>query len=119
MHSAMLRGVRFSKVISYGNATDLDESDFFEYCTADPETEIILSYIEGVKDGRRFHRALRAASAVKPVVILKGGLTRRRRPRGALPHGQPGGLAADMGGALPPGRRRHRRERWKTSWTWA
>jgi acyl-CoA synthetase (NDP forming) len=75
VHSAMLRGLRFSKVISYGNATDLDESDFFEYCTADPDTEIILAYIEGVKDGRRFQRALRAAAAVKPTVILKGGLT--------------------------------------------
>jgi acyl-CoA synthetase (NDP forming) len=75
VHHAALRGVRFSKVISYGNATDLDESDFFEYCTADPETKNILSYIEGVKDGRRFQRALRAASAVKPTVVLKGGLT--------------------------------------------
>jgi acyl-CoA synthetase (NDP forming) len=75
VHSAMLRGLRFSKVISYGNATDLDESDFFEYCTVDPETKIILAYIEGVKDGRRFQAALRAASAAKPVVVLKGGLT--------------------------------------------
>ena len=70
------RGVRFSKVISYGNATDLDESDFFEYCTVDPETEIIASYIEGVKDGRRLLRAVRAASAAKPIILLKGGLTR-------------------------------------------
>ena len=75
VHSATLRGLRFSKVVSYGNASDLDESDFFEYCTVDPDTKIILAYIEGVKDGRRFRRALNAASAVKPVVILKGGLT--------------------------------------------
>jgi acyl-CoA synthetase (NDP forming) len=75
VHSATLRGLRFSKVVSYGNATDLDESDFFEYCAVDPDTEIILSYIEGVKDGRRFQRALRAAAAAKPTVILKGGLT--------------------------------------------
>ncbi|MGB6836070.1 MAG: CoA-binding protein [Dehalococcoidia bacterium] len=73
---AALRGVRFSKVISYGNATDLDESDLFEYCTVDPETEIIVSYIEGVKDGPRFLRAVRAASAAKPTILLKGGLTR-------------------------------------------
>ncbi len=72
---AALRGVRFSKVISYGNATDLDESDFFDYCTVDPETEIIASYIEGVKDGRRFLEAVRAASAAKPTILLKGGLT--------------------------------------------
>lgn len=85
VHSAMVRGLRFSKVVSYGNATDLDESDFFEYCTADPDTEIILSYIEGVKDGRRFQRALRAAAAVKPTVILKGGLT-GAGDRAALSH---------------------------------
>jgi len=68
-------GLRFSKVISYGNAADLDESDFLEYCAEDPETEIILAYIEGVKDGRRFRRVLTEAAATKPVVILKGGLT--------------------------------------------
>ncbi len=73
---AALRGVRFSKVISYGNATDLDESDFLEYCASDPETGIITCYIEGVKDGRRFLEALKAASAVKPTIVLKGGLTR-------------------------------------------
>jgi len=75
---AVLRGLRFSKVISYGNAADLDESDFFEYCTADPETKIIISYIEGVKDGPdgpRFLRAVRAASAAKPTILLKGGVT--------------------------------------------
>jgi acyl-CoA synthetase (NDP forming) len=75
VHNAALRGVRFSKVISYGNASDLDESDFFEYCLADPQTEIILTYIEGVKDGHRFQQALRAAAAAKPTVLLKGGAT--------------------------------------------
>jgi len=66
-------GIRFSKVISYGNASDLSESDFLEYLTEDPETEIIAAYIEGVKDGARFFRALTEAAAVKPVVVLKGG----------------------------------------------
>jgi acyl-CoA synthetase (NDP forming) len=72
---ASLRGVRFSKVVSYGNAVDLDESDLLEYCAVDPETEIITTYIEGVKDGRRFLRALSAASAAKPTIVLKGGVT--------------------------------------------
>jgi acyl-CoA synthetase (NDP forming) len=70
-----LRGIRFSKVISYGNATDLDESDFLEYCAADRQTDIIALYVEGVKDGQRFLRALRAAAAAKPTVLLKGGLS--------------------------------------------
>ncbi len=72
---AAQRGVRFSKVVSYGNAVDLDESDFLEYCAVDPETTIITTYIEGVKDGRRFLRALSAAAAAKPTIVLKGGLT--------------------------------------------
>jgi acyl-CoA synthetase (NDP forming) len=72
---AGLRGVRFSKVVSYGNAVDLDESDFLEYCAVDPETAIITTYIEGVKDGRRFLRALSTAAAAKPTIVLKGGLT--------------------------------------------
>jgi acyl-CoA synthetase (NDP forming) len=73
--TAAPRGIRFSKVISYGNAADLNESDFLEYLAEDPETEIIGIYIEGVKDGRRFFRAMRRASARKPVIVLKGGRT--------------------------------------------
>lgn len=69
------RGIRFSKVISYGNAADVDESDLLDYFRTDSETEIVAAYIEGVKDGRQFYRALREISAVKPVVILKGGRT--------------------------------------------
>jgi acyl-CoA synthetase (NDP forming) len=69
------RGLRFSKVISYGNALDLNEADLIEYLADDPETEIIGGYIEGVKDGPRFVRALRYASRRKPVILLKGGRT--------------------------------------------
>ncbi len=67
------RGLRFSKVIGFGNALDLNESDFLEYLTDDPETKIILLYIEGVKDGPRFLRALRRAASLKPTIIIKGG----------------------------------------------
>jgi acyl-CoA synthetase (NDP forming) len=67
------RGLRFSKVVSYGNALDLNEADFLDYFAEDPDTDIIAAYIEGVKDGRRFFAALRRAAARKPVVVLKGG----------------------------------------------
>jgi len=73
---AAARGVRFSKVISYGNATDLSECDYLEYLAEDPETELIAAYIEGVTDGRRFLDVLRDVSVRKPVVILKGGRTK-------------------------------------------
>jgi acyl-CoA synthetase (NDP forming) len=69
------RGIHFSKVISYGNAMDLDAPDFLDYLAGDVETEIIVCYIEGVRDGRRFMEAVRKCLMTKPVVILKAGLT--------------------------------------------
>ena len=72
---AAARGIRFSKIVSYGNALDVNECELLEYFARDPETEIIAAYIEGVKDGRRFLKALDEASATKPVVIYKGGRT--------------------------------------------
>lgn len=71
-----VRGIRFGKLISYGNACDLDETDFLQYFVADPDTRIIATYVEGVKDGQRFFKALREATRVKPVIVLKGGRTK-------------------------------------------
>ena len=73
IHLSMLRGIRFSKVISYGNGLDFNESDFLDYFSQDPETKIILMYIEGIRDGKRFLSSLRRAASIKPVIILKGG----------------------------------------------
>ena len=67
------RGMRFSKVISYGNALDIDESDILEYLADDDETEVIAAYIEGLRDGRRFLDTLRKATPRKPVIVLKAG----------------------------------------------
>ncbi len=69
------RGLRFSKIVSYGNALDVNENELLEYLSQDDETEIIAAYIEGVKDGRHFRRALEEAAARKPVIIYKGGRT--------------------------------------------
>ncbi|MBL7119732.1 MAG: hypothetical protein ISS53_03505 [Dehalococcoidia bacterium] len=76
VRAAAERGVRFSKVVSYGNACDIDESDLLEYFMQDAETDIVAAYIEGVKDGHRFYRVLGELSAIKPVAVLKGGFTR-------------------------------------------
>jgi acetyl coenzyme A synthetase (ADP forming)-like protein len=66
-------GIGFSAFVSYGNAADLNESDFLEYFADDNNTKAIALYIEGVKDGRRFMKALRYATSKKPVIILKAG----------------------------------------------
>ena len=69
------RGIRFSKVVSYGNALDVDENELLEYFSQDPETEFIAAYIEGTKDGKLFSKVLKKAATHKPVVIYKGGRT--------------------------------------------
>ncbi len=75
VRAAGARGIRFNKVISYGNACDIDETDLLQYLQQDAETKIVAAYVEGVKNGRRFYRTLQELSAVKPVVVLKGGIT--------------------------------------------
>src|SRR5512136_3001312 len=52
------RRMFISKGVSFGNAADLNESDYLEYLTSDADTEIIAAYIEGTKDPARFARAL-------------------------------------------------------------
>ncbi|WXG41939.1 MAG: CoA-binding protein [Candidatus Freyarchaeum deiterrae] len=70
-----IRGVTFSKVISLGNACDLDANDFLEYLGNDPQTGIIACYLEGVEDGRRFLGLAKQISKKKPVILWKVGRT--------------------------------------------
>jgi acyl-CoA synthetase (NDP forming) len=72
---ALPRGIRCSKVISFGNGADLKAADFFEYLADDPNTEVICAYLEGIQDGPRLAQAIRRAGATKPMAILKGGRT--------------------------------------------
>ena len=69
------RGAPISKNVSYGNACDINESDLIEYLAYDEETRVIGAYIEGIKDGKRFHEVLGRAAPIKPTIILKGGQT--------------------------------------------
>jgi acetyltransferase len=71
--------VGFSSVVSLGGSTDVDFGEIIDYLLADPRTEHILLYIEGVRSARRFVSALRAAARVKPVIVMKVG----RHPAGS------------------------------------
>ena len=72
------RRLGFSLFASFGNQADLTESDILEAVADDRETRVIVAYLEGLADGRRFFEALRTATARKPVVVLKAG----RSPEG-------------------------------------
>jgi acyl-CoA synthetase (NDP forming) len=68
-------GVRVSTSVSIGNAIVLDVPDYLDYLADDADTKVIAMYVEGFKDGPRFVRSLKRATAKKPVVVWKGGVT--------------------------------------------
>ncbi|MDY6966191.1 MAG: CoA-binding protein [Halobacteriota archaeon] len=75
VQTGSLYGLGYSKVISFGNAADLDSTDYLEYLADDPKTSIIAAYIEGVKDGEKFRRVVSDLVKKKPLVIWKVGRT--------------------------------------------
>jgi acetyltransferase len=72
---AAAEGHGFAKFISYGNATDVDESDLLDYLAQDTDTKVVAMYLEGVRDGKKFIRACRKVTRQKPLVVIKGGMT--------------------------------------------
>jgi acetyltransferase len=67
-------GLGFSHIVNTGNEVDLTLGDFFGYMVEDPATDVILLFIEGVRDPDRFVAAARTAAASgKPVVVCKVG----------------------------------------------
>jgi acyl-CoA synthetase (NDP forming) len=71
----MEKGFGFSKYISSGNEADLHAEDYLKYLEEDPQTKVILSYIEGFKNGLRFLETAKEVSKKKPIVMLKAGET--------------------------------------------
>jgi acyl-CoA synthetase (NDP forming) len=67
------KGYGLTKFISIGNQADLEVSDYLEYLATDEDTRVIVLYIEGLKDGRRFFDVARQVIKKKPVVVYKGG----------------------------------------------
>src|SRR5271166_1116383 len=82
---AVPRGIGFSHVVSLGDMADVDFGDMLDYLAADSHTRAILLYVEGITHGRKFMSAARAASRIKPVLVLKAGRRYARLPP-APPH---------------------------------
>ena len=85
-------GIRFSKVVSFGNGADLREIELLQYLGEDPETRVISMYVEGIKDGDLFFRTLKSVAGKKPVIVYKGGLSEAGQ-RAVVSH------TASMGGS--------------------
>src|SRR5450759_4449999 len=73
-HRARALGIALSYVISTGNESDLGAGEFFEYMVQDSSTDVILLFIEGIRDVDKFLAAARhAAEMGKPVIVPKVG----------------------------------------------
>jgi len=92
LNYAVETGVGISKAISAGNSAQITLADYIEYFGVDPDTAVVLAYLENVGDGRRFADVLRATSKRKPVVLVKGGAAAEGQ-RAAASH--TGALASD------------------------
>ena len=68
-------GVGIARAISAGNATQIRVEDFLDFFANDDETKVVLTYIENVGDGESLLRSMKNITALKPLVVLKGGAT--------------------------------------------
>ncbi|HYZ59329.1 MAG TPA: acetate--CoA ligase family protein [Nitrososphaeraceae archaeon] len=91
-----------SKMISYGNRSDVDEADMIWYLGEDPSTKVIGLYVEGLGDGRKFMNAARRVIVEKnkPILVFKNGRTTRGAKQAASHTGSLGGSFNIVRGAL-------------------
>lgn len=69
------RGIGLSSFVSMGNKADVSGNDLLQYWAQDPDTDVILLYLESFGDARRFAQVARQASLQKPIVAVKAGRT--------------------------------------------
>jgi acetate---CoA ligase (ADP-forming) len=67
--------IGFSRLLSVGNEADVNETDLLPILAADPNSRVVILYLEDIKGGEAFMPALRDAAAAKPVLVLKTGRT--------------------------------------------
>ncbi|MCT9096814.1 acetate--CoA ligase alpha subunit [Haloarchaeobius sp. HME9146] len=69
------QNIGFKDVVSLGNKAVLDETDFVRAWGDDPDTDVVLGYLESIQDGREFIEAARDTTKDTPVVAVKSGRT--------------------------------------------
>ncbi|HDI86536.1 MAG TPA: acetyl CoA synthetase [Candidatus Korarchaeota archaeon] len=84
--------IGLSAVVSVGNKSDIEDSDLLLWLSEDEDTDVILVYMEGVKEGRRFMEVARRVTPKKPVIVLKAG----RSARGSMAASSHTGSLAGM-----------------------
>ncbi len=91
-----------SKMVSYGNRSDVDEADMIWYLAKDNDTKVIALYVEGFGNGRKFINTAKRVikEKKKPIVIWKSGRTAAGAKQAASHTGSLGGSNAIIMGAI-------------------
>lgn len=72
---ALSEGIGLSKFVSMGNKADISDEEIMLALSEDDNTKVILGYIEGIRDGKKFVEIASQVSKKKPLIILKSGIT--------------------------------------------
>ncbi len=72
---ASRRGLGVSTFVSAGNRADVSGNDLMQYWETDPDTDVVLMYLESFGNPRKFARVARRLGRTKPIVAVKGGAT--------------------------------------------
>jgi acyl-CoA synthetase (NDP forming) len=80
LESTGARGARFSYAMSSGNELNVDLADYLNFLVEDPDTKVIVAFIEGIRRVDAFKDvAARALVAGKPIIAIKTGRTQNSR----------------------------------------
>ena len=75
MNLSRLSNIGIARAISVGNQGQINIADYLDYFLYDLETAVVVIYVEGIPDGRRFYESLQSLACKKPVIIIRGGST--------------------------------------------
>ncbi|MGZ4333530.1 MAG: bifunctional acetate--CoA ligase family protein/GNAT family N-acetyltransferase [Gaiellaceae bacterium] len=85
LEQADARGLGISSFVSIGNKADVSSNDLLEYWEDDPETDVILLYLESFGNPRKFARIAKRVARSKPILAMRSG-TSSRGARAASSH---------------------------------
>ncbi len=94
------RHLGLSKLVSIGNKADINENDLLTYFAGDPETKVIVGYLENIISGDQFIKVADTTCSKKPVVILKSGTSQAGQKAAASHTGVLAGADTAYGAAF-------------------
>ncbi|MCP3951361.1 MAG: acyl-CoA synthetase, partial [Desulfobacterales bacterium] len=90
----------FSYYVGVGNEADIKFHEYLEFFRQDPNTNVILMYVEGMRQGREFLEQAYKTTIEKPIVLLKSGRSATGKRSAGSHTGALAGMSAVSDGAF-------------------